>query len=112
MAGYTPTANDIEFTQFLMPNGRQDTVWIDRPDEIVARAKQIRAAGYEFHCEMLGDHKTISLTISNDEGDHAAEVVANGPEVPEAIDRMILGFNFHAATEENTALTALAEDRP
>ncbi len=86
--------NEVEFVQFLMPNGRRSQVFIEQPDEVVAKAKQIRAAGYEFHCEMLGDYQTINLTISDDKADHAVEVVPNGPEVPKAITRMILDFNW------------------
>lgn len=91
---YQPTPNDIEFTQYLMPNGRQDTVWIERPDAVVEKAKTLRAAGFRFECEMLSDYQTISLTIHDPqaEEDVAIEVIPNGPAVPEAVDRMILGF--------------------
>lgn len=93
MTQFKPGPNDIEFTQFLMPNGRKDTVWIERPMEIVIKAKEIVNAGFSFECEMLTDYNTISLTIADDDGDYAIKVVPNGPEVPEAIDRMILDFN-------------------
>ncbi len=99
MSGYTPGPNDIEFTQFRMPDGTPDTVWIERPEAMVAKAKEIAEAGYRFECEMLGDYATISLTIADDKGDHAIEVVPNGPEVPEAIDRMIDGFHLIITSE-------------
>lgn len=94
---HTPGPNDIVFTQYLMPNGRRDTVWIERPGAVVAKAKAIQAAGYRFVCEMLGDYRSISLTITDDKQDHAGEVVPNGPEVPEAIDRMVLNFDLAKA---------------
>ena len=90
---FTPGSNDIEFTQFLMPNGRRTTVWIERPDDIVNKAQEIRTAGFRFETEMLGDYQTISLTIAKDDDDYAIELVPNGPRVPEAIDRMISDFN-------------------
>lgn len=90
---FKPGPNDIEFTQFLMPHGRKDTVWIERPIEIVTKAKIIVSNGFRFGCEMLSDYNTISLTIADDDRDYAIEVVPNGPEVPKAIDRMILNFN-------------------
>lgn len=90
---FAPGPNDIEFTQFLMPDGRPTTVWIDRPHNIVKKAREIRAAGFRFETEMLSDYGTISLTISKDDGDYAIKVVPNGPEVPEPIDRMIAGFD-------------------
>ena len=76
-----------------MPTGRKDTVWIERSKEIVLKAQEIVNAGFRFECEMLPDYNTISLTIADDDRDCAIEVVPNGPEVPKAIDRMILNFN-------------------
>jgi hypothetical protein len=88
----------IPFTQYLMPDGRKNSVWIDRSAPIAEKAKTIIAKGYVFECEMLGDYRSISLTITDPkEGDVEIEVVPNGPEVPEAIDRMIERF---AATLE------------
>lgn len=84
---------DIPFTQYLMPHGRKADVFIDRPDEIAAKAHQIIAKGFRFECEMLSDHRTISLTITHPkDGDMEIEVVPNGPDVPVAIDRMIERF--------------------
>ena len=34
----------------------------------------------------------VSLTITDDESDHAVEVVPNGPGMGEAVDRLVLGF--------------------
>ena len=87
-----PGPNDIVFTQYLLPDGHPDLVWIERPAEIVAKAKAIQDAGYYFECEMLSDYLSVSLTIANDDGDHAIRVVPNGPAVPEAIDEMIESF--------------------
>lgn len=84
----------IPFTQFLMPNGRREAVWINRPAEIEEKAQAIISAGYVFECEMLSDYQTVSLTIGDpkEEMDLEIEVVPNGPRVPEAIDRMIERF--------------------
>lgn len=82
----------IPFTQYMMPNGRRQAVHIDRPDEISVRAEKIIERGYRFEVEMLSDFQTISLTIANDEDDHEIEICQNGPEVPDAIDRMIVRF--------------------
>ncbi len=94
MAKFTPGPNDIEFTQYLMPHGRRDTVWIERPADVMEKAVEIREAGFRFGCEMLSDYQTISLTISDDNDDYAIKVVPNGPDVPEAIDQMIRDFNI------------------
>lgn len=83
----------IAFTQFLMPDGRQSIVHIDRPDEIAAKAERIVAKGLRFECEMLSDYSTVSLTITHpDKGDMDIEVVPNGPEIPAAVDRLITRF--------------------
>lgn len=83
----------IQFTQYLMPDGRKAEVTIDRPDDIAVKAREIIARGFRFECEMLSDRESISLTITDpDEGDLDIEVVQNGPEVPLAVDRMVLRF--------------------
>lgn len=95
MAASNQSASDCEipFTQYLMPHGRKSPVTIERSADIAAKAREIIAAGFRFECEMLGDYSTISLTIADDDADHAIEVVKNGPDVPVAIDRMISAFN-------------------
>lgn len=79
----------IAFTQYLMPHGRRDTVHIDRPDDIAAKAEIIRAAGYDLTCEMLSDFQTISLTVEGRDGDFDIEIATNGPAVPAAVDVLI-----------------------
>lgn len=85
----TETA-EISFTQYMRPDGRAVPVKIARPVDIAAKAEAIIARGLRFECEhlMTGD---VSLTITDpDEGDVDIEVVPNGPEVPAAVDRLIL----------------------
>jgi hypothetical protein len=79
----------IWFTQYMMPDGRREPVQILRPDDIAKKAAFIQSKGYTFECEMLSDMRTISLTITDDEGDFDIEVVPNGPEIPIAVDRLI-----------------------
>lgn len=79
----------IPFTQFLMPDGRQERVFIDRPDDIAANATIIFAAGYRLECEMLSDYRTCSFTVTNDDEDFDIEQAPNGPGVVDAVDRLI-----------------------
>lgn len=82
----------IEFTQYLLPNGRRSTVYIDRPDPIYRQAQAIIARGLRFECEIL-TNGLVSLTITDeDEGDLITSIVPNGPDVPDAVDRMIQRF--------------------
>ncbi len=85
---------EIEFTQYMLPNGRRVPVKIDRPDDIAEKAAAIRAKGFVFECEMLSDLNTASLTIADQrEGEDVdIEVVPTGQQVPIAVDRMITRF--------------------
>jgi hypothetical protein len=78
----------MNFTQFLRPDGRQVPVTIDRPAPIEAQAAKLIAAGYRLECEHLqtGD---VSFTVTSKDCDEVIEVVANGPQVPAAVDRLV-----------------------
>lgn len=83
----------VPFTQFLMPDGRRQFVWIEGlgPD-VETKAQAIVLAGYVFECEMLSDYHTVSFTISDDGHDYTIVVCENGEQVPELISKMILDF--------------------
>ena len=83
----------IPFTQYFMPDGRKEPVEINRSEEVEVKAHQIIASGFRFEIEVLTTGE-VSMTITNDEdGDMAIEIVSgNGPEIPEAVDRMIMNW--------------------
>lgn len=90
-----PGPLDIVFTQYLRPDGRQRTVWVERSPEIVALATRIIASGYHFDIEELAD-RTVSMTCEPNAPDAdgedqpiAMELVPNGPAVLDAVDRLI-----------------------
>ena len=90
----------IQFTQFLLPAGRQRKIEIDRPVEIEALATELVEAGNRFEIEMLNDYKTISMTIEDDDEDgenivRGMEIVENGPDVLNAIDKMVRAAHTH-----------------
>ncbi len=90
----------IEFTQFLLPDGRQQKVCMERGAEIEAIAAELKDAGHRFEIEMLRDHETISMTveIEGDDGEEitrAHELIRNGPGVPPAIDRLMNAAYSH-----------------
>lgn len=87
---------EIQFTQYLFPDGRKKPVWIKRPKEVADKADRIAKAGYLLECEMLPETSMVSLTIHNsDTGeDEAIELAKNGPKVPEAVDRLIMNFSL------------------
>lgn len=82
---------EIPFTQYLMPGGRTVPVLIDMPADCASAALALLRRGYRFECEMLGDFRTLSLTCVDpaDTGDIAIELASNGPEVPEAVKRLV-----------------------
>jgi len=91
-----PGENDVVFTQFKMPNGRREVVWVARSPETASLARTIEQAGYHFDIEMLSDLQTISMTVDKDapttdedEQPIAHELVVNGPAVLDAVDRLI-----------------------
>lgn len=84
-------AKPIQFTQFMRPSGRPVEVSVLRPDPIGDLAERLIERGYGFECEQLSTGE-VSLTIVDEHGDQDIEVVANGKEVPLAVDRMIERF--------------------
>ena len=85
----------IPFTQYLMPDGRPKQIEINRPEEVEAKAAKIIAAGLRLEAEVLRTGE-VSFTVFDveTETDEACEVSRNGPEVLEAVDRLIMGFEI------------------
>lgn len=87
----TPGPLDVVFTQYLRPDGRTQSVWIEREADVVAIAAALLKQGYHFDIEELAD-RMVSMTCESaneDEPPIAHELVPNGPEVPPAVDRLI-----------------------
>ena len=83
----------IPFTQYVLPNGRQREISIERPDDVALPAAELIERGYRFECEMLSDMRTVSLTVVSPEediGDIAIELCVNGPGLLGfAVDRLV-----------------------
>ena len=84
---------EIRFTQFLMPDGRQRPMIIDRPDDVGEKAKQLLESGCRLEIEMLMTGE-ISITVERDQDDGeidllAQKICSNGPAVPVAVDELI-----------------------
>lgn len=84
----------VRFIQHMLPNGRKETVFIDRTKEIAEKAKTLWDNGYELHCEMLRDMVTISFSIEKPSTGDIEDViinrlVRNGPKVPVTVDHCI-----------------------
>lgn len=89
----------IPFTQFLRPDGERLDVWINRSNEVTAKAKLIVEALFNFEAEVLSNGD-VSLTVSDAFGDYAFQIVPNRKAVPEAVDRLILEFDIEKGLAE------------
>lgn len=90
------------FIQYLRPNGRQKAIGMDVANDLQPQLDAIKAAGCRLECEVLMTG-TVSLTIFHceSEEDIDIELVANGPDVPHAVDSLIR--RFENATKAATA---------
>lgn len=88
----------IEFTQYLLPDGRRTTSEIERGAEVEAKAREIIDAGYRFECEVLRTgHVSLTIADPREEEDVAIVVVPNGPGIGEAVDKLVSEFRMPAA---------------
>lgn len=73
-----------------MPHGRRVGVFIEMPEDTEEKAREIRAAGFNFEIEMLSTGE-ISMEIfrHKDETSLAAEICQNGPAVRVAVAKMV-----------------------
>lgn len=82
----------IAFTQFLRPNGRRQTITIERPAEVEEQAAKLAAAGARFEIEeLMTGMVSIEILVADPENvdePHtlALELAQNGPQVPNAVD--------------------------
>jgi len=92
----------IPFRQYLLPDGRQKQIEIDRPEEVETKAQAIIAAGCRLEAEVLMTGE-VSFTVFDleTETDEACEVCANGPAVLDAVDRLIMEFELPATSEDS-----------
>lgn len=82
----------IPFTQFLRPNGKRRHVSIDRPADVEAKAQALIDAGCRFEIEELTTgHVNIECCgpVLGEDGTISGELCHNGPEVLEAVDRIV-----------------------
>ena len=84
---------NVEFIQFMRPNGRKTMISIDVADDLTDHVRMIHAAHLHLTAEVLQTQE-ISLCIEDSErGDFACQVCSNGPEVPLAVDKLIRSFS-------------------
>jgi hypothetical protein len=82
----------IPFTQFILPNGRQEatSISVDDPDVAKMATEILETGRYRFECEVLMTGE-VSVTCADreEEIDISIEICRNGPEVPAAVAKMV-----------------------
>jgi hypothetical protein len=90
----------VPFTQYLLPNGRQVPVSVERPADVEEMAQRFIEAGGRYECEVLTTGQ-ISLTAVLDVDDEPQDVeiviCRNGPDVLAATDRLVAASIRHIA---------------
>lgn len=89
----------IEFTQYLLPDGRKKSITMDAPADIAGMANTVKERGGVFEAEILTTDE-VSLTVLYNEEDIAIEVVPNGPGIGEAVARLVKSALTHLNGEE------------
>jgi len=82
----------IQFTQYMLPDGRAQQVdlIVDDPSTARMASEILMQKGYRFECEVL-TNGVVSLTCANTlQGiDIAIELCPNGPGIKAAVGRMV-----------------------
>jgi len=73
----------ISGIQYMRPSGRPSSFQVEVPDELRHQWDKICKSNIRLASEMLMDG-TISVTLEDDEHDHAIELVPNEPGKPVA----------------------------
>ena len=79
----------IEFTQYMLPDGRRKQITMDVPDEIQTKYDDLRENGYHFDAEIL---TTGIVSFTCERGDEllGIELSENGPNVVMAVRDLII----------------------
>lgn len=96
------TTGAIRFTEYVLPRGEKRDMHVKRPFAITQKAKHILGLGYKFEAEILTTGQ-VSLTIAGKNTDVGIEICNNGPEVLDAVDRLIMEFNEERAKKMDEA---------
>lgn len=85
----------VKAIEYVPPNGKRVEMEIEVPDRFEETYEQIRTAGANLAGELLSNGM-VSLTIEDRlvEDDFDCELVANGPEVPKAMERLLERFKL------------------
>ncbi len=80
----------VQFTQYMRPDGHTKPITMDVPPDVADKAERLAEWDVRFSAEMLRTEE-VSLTAEDATINEtlAIEVVPNGPEVIDAVHRLI-----------------------
>lgn len=82
----------IPFTQYVLPDGRQRSISIERPANVADLATRFIERGGRFEAEVLTTNE-VSLTavkdVDGEPEDIAIRICANGPGIEDAVDSLV-----------------------
>lgn len=82
--------NAIPFTQFLLPHGERQLVFIERPLAILEKARVLRESGFRFEIEILTNGLVSMECLKRDaEMTLAHKICENGPPIPLNVDALV-----------------------
>ena len=82
----------VKITQFIPPNGRREERSCEVPDDCAAGYEAIKRHGCRLTEEILMTGH-VSQTVEHEDGDVLIEITPNGPEVKDALVKMIREFS-------------------
>ena len=82
----------VEITQFIAPYGEQRIRFAEVPDDCAVGYEAMRRHGCRLTAEVLSTGH-VSQCIEHDEGDFDIKITKNGPDVQEALVRMLRAFD-------------------
>lgn len=91
----TTDYNSIEFTEYILPNGRKKKKYFIRPLDIVEKADKIIEKGYRFEMEKLRTGE-ISITIFDPKKTIDIDIrICSESNIIENVDNMISNFKIN-----------------
>lgn len=82
----------VEITQFIAPRGRQELRKCEVPDDCAVGYESLKRHGCRLTAEVLMTGH-VSQTVEHEDGDFLIEITSNGPEVQQALIKMLREFD-------------------
>jgi hypothetical protein len=82
----------VKITQFIAPHGEQRERSCEVPDDCAVGYESLKRHGCRLTAEVLMGGM-VSQTVEHEDGDFLIEITPNGPEVQEALIKMLREFD-------------------